>query len=67
MLQAVEEAQARMSVSQGKEQKQTWAESLITAIIKNLEVAQFQNFCIINGVKILVKIFRRILKSDNVR
>ncbi|XP_063693662.1 intermembrane lipid transfer protein VPS13A-like [Bolinopsis microptera] len=38
MLQAVEEAQTRMSETQGKGQKQTWAESLITAIIKNLEL-----------------------------
>ncbi|KAL5247330.1 hypothetical protein ACHWQZ_G019262 [Mnemiopsis leidyi] len=38
MLQAVEEAQTRLSVDQEKEQKQTWAESLITAIIKNLEI-----------------------------
>ena len=38
MLQAVEEAQSRMSQTQDKGQKQTWAESLITAIIKNLEV-----------------------------
>ena len=38
MLQAVEEAQARLAATAGKEQKQTWAESLITAIIKNLEV-----------------------------
>ena len=40
MLSAVEEAQARQQEGTGKggEEKQSWAESLITAIVKNLEV-----------------------------
>ena len=43
MLDAVEEAQQRIkrkAISSNKDEKQTWAESLITAIIKNLEVRQ---------------------------
>ena len=38
MLEAVEEAQARLNTPTGKDQKETWAESLITAVIQNLEV-----------------------------
>ena len=54
MLDAVEEAQERIRQKQqdgSNKSKQTWAESLITAIIKNLEVLTCYSDAILMEIK----------------